>query len=69
MRFGQADRASERGRERTVASGADRMDEAVPAWLYVGRHGGQRVRTSFDCGARNRLPAKGVLYEAAATLT
>ena len=41
----------------------DRIDEAVLALLYLGRHDGQRVWKSFDWDAMNRLHARGFISD------
>ena len=41
----------------------DRIDEAVLALLYLGRHEGQRAWKSFDWDAMNRLHAKGFISD------
>ena len=39
----------------------DRIDEAVLALLFLGRHDGFRTWKSFDWGAMERLHAKGFI--------
>jgi len=39
----------------------DRIDEAVLALLFLGRHDGDRTWKSFDWAAMERLHAKGLI--------
>jgi hypothetical protein len=39
----------------------DRIDEAVLALLFLGRHDGYRTWKSFDWAAMDRLHAKGLI--------
>jgi hypothetical protein len=41
----------------------DRIDEAVLALLFLGRHDGTRAWKSFDWAAMERLQAKGLISD------
>ena len=41
----------------------DRIDEAVLALLFLGRHDGMRTWKSFDWAAMERLHAKGLISD------
>ena len=41
----------------------DRIDEAVLALLFLGRHEGSRTWKSFDWAAMERLHAKGLISD------
>ena len=41
----------------------DRIDDAVLALLWLGRHEGMRAWKSFDWDAMDRLHAKGLIHD------